>query len=345
MKRIKIILILGLLAGGIFGSAYAEEARKSFAEEYKVNKDAMLKVDNRFGSIEIINWDENKVSIQVDVEIEASSQKKADRMLEGVSVSFKATKSLVEAYTELDENGCNNCDIDIAYTIKMPASMSVDLLQKYGDIQVEEINGEAKIGVKYGDLIAQQLNSENNAIYLKYGAASIDLIRGGKLEIAYSEVKIDESNELNLNTSYSELSFEKAFILEIESGYDEYEIETVNGLEIDSEFTEFEIEKIETYLTAELKYGEMEVSHVSSAFEKIYVKTEFADVELGIEAGTSYALEGEAKYGDIEYPGNSKISVEDIGYTGSRVSGIVGDNANSGRKVHIIARHADVEIN
>lgn len=344
MKPFKILLITVLLAGGLLGSAYAEEASKSFSEEFKVNKDALLKVDNRFGSIEIMNWNEDKVSILVEVEIEASSQKKADKALESISVRFKGSRSLVEAYTEIDDKGCNNCEIEIEYTIKMPASMSVDLLQKYGNIQVEEINGSAKLGVKYGDLLAEKLTSEDNALFVKYGNASIDYIMRGKAEIGYSELSIDQCDELKLKTSYSELSIDKANILQIESGYDEFEIETVKGLEINSQFTEFEIEKIETYLMAELKYGEMEVSGISSAFEKIRIDTEFADVELGISGDASYSLVGEFKYGEIEYPDNSNVSVEKIGYTGSRISGTVGDGDTGGREVQIIAKHAEVEL-
>ncbi len=343
MKKLSTFLLM-MLALIITSGMNAEEFKKTFKEKYDVNNDALLTIDNRFGDVTCMNWNENAISIEVVITVDASSQKKIDFVLSKIDVDISGSKDKVSGVTSVGNmRGSNSFSID--YFIKMPKSLTVDLSNKYGDLIVEELEGSSTINVKYGNLIAQKLLNESNKIYLAYSDNnSIDYVKMANLSLSYSEIQIEQAEELDFKSKYNEIDIESVSYVNVSSGYDEYNIENVGVVIANSNFTEFEIESLQKKFQAEMDYGDLSIERIDNGFEKVAVTASYTDIELGFESGSSYSLLIDESYSSIDLPSESNIKRTEKSYTSSRYEGVVGGKKSSPGNVSIEIRHGSVNI-
>ncbi|PLX22387.1 MAG: hypothetical protein C0597_02610, partial [Marinilabiliales bacterium] len=52
----------------------------------------------------------------------------------------------------------------------------------------------------------------------------------------------------------------------------------------------------------------MDVDFVSANFEKISIDNEYGNIDIGIDPNASYNIKGYAKYADIDYPHDGRVS-------------------------------------
>ncbi len=129
-----------------------------------MNKDATLAIKNKFGKIHCQNWDKNAISIEVTITLEASSQDKANKYFDKISISFTGNADRVTATTSFDDNlfGNNNNEFSIDYMVKMPKTIGIELDHKFGDIILEEVQGPSIIELGYGSLKVNKLSGNDN---------------------------------------------------------------------------------------------------------------------------------------------------------------------------------------
>jgi Toastrack DUF4097 len=343
-KLFTIALLLAIPFGGLF--AQKESAEKSFQKEFEVNADAMLKVSNKHGSLEIENWEKNKVAVFVTIQTRAASNEKATKILNSIDVEVSGSKELVEVITSFDKHNCRGkCSIEVNIMIKMPKSLNVDLAMAYGKMFIQEIDGQAKLGVKYGAMSVDKLNNENVKIFVKYSDASIDHVNKAEINVAYSNLSIDDAKVLKVQSSYGKVEIDDVYSLAIKSQYDELEIDKAGSVALDSKFTNVEIDKLDMELMVENAYGNVEVDYISAGFNQIKVKTSYGNVSLGIDENASYTLDAEAKYGSISYPkSRAHLSMESNSHVVSKYTGTIGSDKAPKSSVIIECKNASVSL-
>jgi len=143
--------------GGKMKGKYTKE--KTIKKEFDVNSDALLKVNNRYGNLNLTSWDGNKVMIEVHIKTNGNVEEKVQKKLDEITIDFEASQSVVSAKTIFNNNrnswgwgGRNKVNMQINYTIKLPVKNSVNLNNDYGSIILDRIDGHAKIYCDYGRL-------------------------------------------------------------------------------------------------------------------------------------------------------------------------------------------------
>ncbi|HRY61576.1 MAG TPA: hypothetical protein P5266_05205, partial [Candidatus Fermentibacter sp.] len=140
--KFSLFLLAFLLLLGIKGVKAQDEFTRVVRREFSVNPDALLTVNNRFGKIHCTNWDKQEVSIEATVTVTAPNQAAADKRLDRITIDISGTASAVNAITRLDEvKGSGKIRFSIDYMISLPASMNLDLTDKFGDIFINEVHG------------------------------------------------------------------------------------------------------------------------------------------------------------------------------------------------------------
>ncbi len=327
----------------LMGSAYADKVERKIQKEFAVNKDALLKVSNKYGSIHCENWGQNKVSITVNISIEAGSTSKAKSVMDKIKIDISGSASRVEAITQLNNLNCNNCDIEIDYFIKMPATLNVDLLMKYGELFFDETSGEAKIGVKYGTMEVNSL-SHDSKVYLGYSEASIGKISSGNVDIQYSEFSLDEADEIELESKYSDVKIGSIRSMELNTSYDDLGINEAYALNCDANFSDVEIGLIQKELIIDMNYGELDVDNVDNEFNKIVIYSNYADAEIEIDENAGYTLEADLSYCSLSFPkSRADIRIYEKSHSSETIKGTVGSK-NAQSSVYVKAKHADIKI-
>ncbi|WP_342662733.1 hypothetical protein [Gelidibacter mesophilus] len=102
---------------------------KTIKKEFSVNRDALLKIQNSYGNINIITYSGNTVSIEVNIKTNGNDLDKVEEKLNTINVNFQASSSMVSAKTIFGKSKSgswwnwgsnNNINMEINYLIKLP---------------------------------------------------------------------------------------------------------------------------------------------------------------------------------------------------------------------------------
>ncbi len=325
---LKLSIMIFLTAFAAEMQAAVNEYTRVIKKEFTVNPDARLTVSNKFGKIHCTNWDKNIVGIEVQVVVETSNDNKAAKMLESIDVSFNASASLVEATTVFEEmhNSGRNNSFKVDYFINLPAGMSLDLANKFGDIYVNEINGKAKIDLSYGNLDINKLNNSDNLIDLKFcNSSKVREIKGAVINLQYSTLDIDYAGSLRLDAKYSNLKAGKVIALNLSTQGGSVDLSNSAAVESRSRFSDIDIDRIDQSLNLDIQYGSCKVSEVGVDFTSINIKNKFADVDLRLPKSAVYSLDATLKFCELNFPDeNAVLNFRSTTPTSSEYRGVVG---------------------
>ena len=310
---------------------------KTIEKNFDIVKNGEVAILNKYGNIDMNTWDKNKVQITVDIVVNATSESVAEDVFESININFDASKSKVYAETEIESknnywwNWSKNLksDFEINYTVYMPITCSVNFDNKYGSINMMDLENDATISVKYGDLTMGDLEGDLQLI-LGYGNAFIGSVKDFDAEIKYSKMRCDYTESFTGSTKYSGLTINNAEKVVVESKYDNYNfgyikdfvnegkydniiIDQVDNLTIETKYTDVKIGKLNASLAAELNYGGIKVKELSKKFDRIFVESSYAGISLYPEKGTKFELNMEGKYVEVTLPENGEIKEDKDG--------------------------------
>ncbi len=311
----KALLLSMVLVMGLSLSISAQEVRKEISENFKVSKDFALGIDSKYGNINIVNWDKNELDVKVEIVVEATSDAKAQKILNNIEIEINKGAKGVDFVTNIEMmNFGKNTSVEVNYIVNAPSFINVNLLQKYGSIYLEEITGDANITVKYGSLKAQSLvNAKGNT---------------NDLTMAYSEGVIKSCAKINAKLTYSELDFGTVLSYEGKLAYSELSIQDLTGKFVSS-----------------AAYSEIDIANVAVGFETVDVEIAFGDVTLLMDAKASYSYLLDTKFGSLDAPEGAvqvnKIKDDVVSFS-NLVKGSVGNS--SGGKVTVVAKYGDVKV-
>lgn len=354
-KGLFLLLILSLFLNYV--SAQKAELTKEYNKEYGVTENTKLILENKFGNVDIKDWDQKKITIDVLVTVEHSNKATAEKLLEYITVDFNQAGDEITAKTVFDEKlnreswsrGKDGKKFSINYTVNMPRDLKLDLSNKYGDTFINELTGEALIEVKYGNLKANKIMRGNveplSKVILKYGKGSIEEADWLTLEVKYCHhFELNRATALVIMSGYSKVFVDKASSIVVDSKYDNFTLGEVNNFVAESGYTGYAFDMVKNKLILNSKYGNCEVSTIPKTFEKIEVDSKYGTIKLGIEAGASYQLNGEAGYGKITYPSTGRVSK--ISSTNSTtVDGVVGTDPSPKATVKVFTKYGSVYLN
>jgi len=348
------LLIIALLIGTF--SLKAEEATKEFHKEYKAGANTTLDINNKYGDVVIQSWDKDQVVIDVKITVELPNQEKAQKLLSFIDVQFSEGENLISAKTIIDDKfsftgwGSDSKKFSIDYNIKMPASTALSLSNKYGNADINELNGLVNMDIKYGNLTAGKLTRGNvkplNNINIAYGKGTID--EAGWLDLTARYVggfEIEKSQALLLDSKYSKLSIGETSSLVGESKYDNIRISKINNLILENGYCDVNVGELTKKLTYNGSYGSFTVETIPAGFEKIETDTRYMGVKLGIDESASYNLSAQLSYGGLKYNEdkfrNQKRIIES---NRSEISGTIGDNDSPSATVNITSAYGSVRL-
>lgn len=357
--KFKSALLLIFVQILVISSAFAvenEEFSKNLHKEYNADANTLLLIQNKFGDVDINNWDKNMVSIDVTITVDHHNEEKAKELIDYINVIFNQTGNRIEAITEIDDKfskwntfsfGDDKKDFSIDYKVYIPKDIELDLENKYGSVFINEIAGYSKISVKYGNLKVNKLLRENkkplSEVYLAYSNGSIDECKWLNLTLKYSKLEIEECKALIAVTKYSKLYVDNASSIVCESKYDEYRIGKLTNFVTTAAYTDFDFDEISKKMEFDNRYGSIKVDYIPKDFELIDIDNEYGGVDLRIDMNASYNIKGYAKYANIYYPDKGRVSRIKESNSLS-VEGLVGTDSNTKSEVKIQTRYGSVDL-
>jgi hypothetical protein len=355
-KTFAMLIGLGLLLWlNNSGVAAQEEFEKNVEKTYTVNKNSRFSIENKYGDIDMRDWNENKIKIEARIIIRDVSKQKVDKLFNEVTIEISQTDDLVEVKTNysreffdlVGKDFQNNKKFEVKYLIMLPADLKVDAKNKYGDMFVSKLTSASTLRIDYGTLkINQLLAPDNNnmaEIDLSYSKGTIENAEWLSVISKYSKLVIENSKALVVVSRYSKLSVENGSSLVSDSKYDTYEIGKISNFVTESQYSNIKIDELYNKVALDTKYTDVRVDYLAASFETIDIDNSYGSIRLGIDPSASYSLSGNAKYAKITYPDNSRVNRFQEN-TEMRVDGNVGNAEKPKAKVKIETNYGGVNL-
>ncbi len=188
---------------------YVEQ--KTIEKTFVVDASHQLKIDNRYGKVQLSNWDNNQIKVVVTVRTEESSRQRAKETLDRVEISHSTQGQVISFETRIEprseswwssltNSGSRSLSID--YDIYLPKYTGITIKNSYGETIIPDRDGRVDLTVKYGSLNAKNLNSNSNKLYISYSKATIQTLDEGVIEIKYGNMALGAAKALDLDMSY-----------------------------------------------------------------------------------------------------------------------------------------------
>ncbi|MCF6212867.1 MAG: hypothetical protein L3J45_02465 [Flavobacteriaceae bacterium] len=354
-KSILLVLLVPIFGFTSENTNGKYEKSTTIKKEFNVNADALLKIKNRYGNVDIASWDKDKIAITVVITVKGANEEAVERKLKDIYVEFEATSNEVSAKTIIEKSLSSwswwrryskKLNYKINYTIKMPVTNNLDLTNDYGAIVIDRLKGATKINCDYGRFdIGELLNTSNqiNADYVS--SSSIGFINGGNIDTNYSKMNIDKANKINLNADYTSIQFENVNTLNFSCDYGSLSASNVETIIGNGDYVSLKIGQLSKELNISSDYGSLKVDNILKGFKLIKVNADYTSgMRFGFEKGSAfdfiidmeYAL---FKYDDMALDFNKKI----VKSTSKYYEGYFG-KPNSGNAVNINVEYGSVSL-
>jgi hypothetical protein len=329
------------------------EKTKKISKKYKVNSDAKVAIDNKYGDIKITTWSKNSVEIEVNITVKGDDLDRVENMLENIDVEFEASSNFVSAKTTLERNkrswsfwnNNKNTNYKINYTIKMPKTNDVDLDNDYGSIFLDNLSGKADINCDYGKISIGQLSAENNSINLDYCSRSnIGFMKSGDLNIDYSKITVEEAESVKSNSDYSSVKFEKIGNLDFNIDYGSLSVGEATNVNGNSDYASMSFETINKNLKIDTDYGAISIKKLAKGFESIDIDAQYAGIKIGVESNAVFNFVLDLQYAGFKADDNNMEFYKKISKSTKKYYEGKYGKGNTNSKIRIRSQYGGVSL-
>ncbi len=326
MKTITLKHVLALLLvvpmaltanDGKLTGKYTKE--KTIKKEFDVNSDALLKVNNSYGNLNITSWNENRILIEVHIKTNGNNEEKVQRKLDNITVNFDTSSSMVSAKTIFDKNKDdwgwnwgkgNNVNMQINYTIKVPIKNSVDLNNDYGSISLDRIDGHAKINCDYGRLEIGELRGRSNQLNFDYtSGSSIEYMNSGEISADYSGFTIQKAGDLTIKADYTNSTIKQMDNLVYSSDYGTLEVADAKSIQGNGDYVNVKLGDLHGNVDIKSDYGSIRINNMAEDAGNLKIVSNYTGIKIGYDAGYYFDFEIRTSYAGVSGKDDFEINI------------------------------------
>ncbi|KQC29442.1 hypothetical protein [Flagellimonas eckloniae] len=343
-----IPLSLGATTGKM-GGKYTKE--KTIKKEFSVNANALFKVKNSYGNLNITSWNENRVVIEVHIKTNGNNEEKVQSRLNEIDVDFETSSDLVSARTLFGEKENNwgwkwgkrnNVNVQVNYTIKLPVKNNINLSNDYGNIYLNRIDGHAKINCDYGKIDVGELRGRNNELRFDYTSrSSFEFINSGEIIADYSGFTIEKAGNLIVRTDYTNAVIKKMEDLDYNSDYGSIQVDEVNSVKGNGDYIGIKLGTVHGDVAITSDYGSFKIAQMAPDAGDLNIKTDYTGIKIGYHPEYHFDFDITTEYAGVSGKENFEIQVSKEKSTEKYYNGYYGSD-NSGNVVYITSDYGGI---
>lgn len=287
----------------LVSQTYSEKREQS--RTFRLKPGTLVQVNNKYGNINVMNWDKDSVRFEVSISVQSKQSAKLDKVISSIDCEMISTASVISARTVFQDNSATfwkdvvsyagkvvntSNNLQIHYTVYMPAANPVKIENKFGNIYMDNQKGKADIILSNGDLQARDFGA-NLKLNLEFGSASIQEVNEAQFNINYSDLYLQKAGKLTLDSRSSTLDLEEVGSVELESVRDKMTIKSCTSVSGNASFSRIRINELQTACSITTKYGEVKLSGIPKSFISIFIKSEYTDIVMSVNPMATYSLD------------------------------------------------------
>lgn len=297
MKKIFNLLFFICIVHSSFATDFKYPSKtKKIVKEFNTTSDVTMNVTNSYGNITVLLWDQKKIEYTVDITVAANTDKKTTDLLNNITVDFEQSNNSVSATTVFKRSLSGNKQMEINYTIKIPKNAMANVSQKYGKVNINELNNTLKLTCAYGSLNLGKLNSKNNSFNLSYLSHSkADYINYATLDIRYSSIDIDVVNYIIAKGNYNTFKLNNAGTAHFETNYSKINTQKIQKIEIHGNYLNADLNQVDVSSVINSNYSTIN-QNIQKTTEYVQLSANYGTLNLKNTAQNAYVLHAAGNY-------------------------------------------------
>jgi len=292
-----------------------------FAKSKRIEKTfktvSNIKIETRYGKLQIKNWEKDQISFNVLVRAEGSNENKNETILENVTIDFTEGNDLLTAKTifgdfftfkKLGNSLFNKGKIKIIYTVNVPSYVNIDIAQRNGDVFIDSHEGKLTLNQTNGNFTAGTLNGENN-IKISKVDFKVENLAKSDMEIANCDVKFENADKITVDSHDSDYHINVIDNLSIKSARDKIDIKEIEYLYgSSSNLSKIEVAQLGGEIDFDLRLkSQLNVFNVNNMFSFIKIDSKLSSVGLSFMEGCN--MEYKITHKAIKFDNSAEFSL------------------------------------
>ena len=357
MKNTKLnILLLFFVPVLLFGHHKEGKFKKTkvIHHEYELNEHRNLHINNSYGNIHIINWDKNSIDIKVIINVDGDDATAVSKRINSIDIELYESTHNIHAITQIKSTqnswnpiswvfgSSNNTHFKINYEIKIPASLNLNLVNEYGNLFIDKLDGKLDLNLSYGKFTIGELLNDDNVITTEYlSNSTIDFIKGGALYSDYSKMYIQTAYKLKMTCDYATIHIGDVRELQFQNDYGSLKVDNVKIVTGSGDYQKRSFAQVD-YLDFQGDYGSLHIDNLLPGFEKIQLQCDYTNIKIDNTEHVPYQLNISQSYGCFKQ--NGLTIYKEINDNGDKsIMGFYGDR-NAGSSIKITEDYGCIKI-
>jgi hypothetical protein len=304
-----VILMLPFCISATVKEKFKHTKTKTINKEFSVNKNATLKVNNSYGNIDVVTWNENRIVFQITITTSGNNEEKTLEKLKEIDVEFSSSSDLVSAETMFGNKksgswwnwgSSSKVNMKINYLIKIPITNAVNLNNDYGNITVDKLQGVAKINCDYGKITTSELMADNNILNFDYTkGCQFEYIKSGKINADYSDFTISKTNNIFINADYTNSKIEVAENVSYNCDYGNIKIDKANNIKGNGDYLTLVVGDVYKNISINADYGSIKIKRINENAQNVEIKSDYVGIKIGLAPTYHFNFDLKLDYGSL----------------------------------------------
>jgi len=285
--------------------AQVPEYTHQLVRSFPVTRAVTVDIANKYGKVQVINWNIDSVKFIIDLRIRAKDESKMQKLKQTIDFEFTPGQYYLIVRTKLGETGSDVFKdiMDIAgtylssansvvinYTVMVPGYSPVKIENKFGDVYLDDMNENLNLTLSYGDLTCNNLNAKSE-IRISSGDAEVNFINEGLLYMSYGNIHIRNADRLTAETRSSNVRIDRSANLKINSRRDKLFLNDLGSMSGESYFSQINGGTLHDGMNFVSRYGEINLDYIRKSFTLINITAEYTNVSMGFEKPLQFNFE------------------------------------------------------
>ncbi len=275
------------------GFAQFSETRE-LVKRFKVEPETSIDITNKYGKIELKNWEKDSVVIRFKIEINDQKPIKPGKAFDNLDFDISNTPQNLVVKTQAD-NSVSTIEseflkfkqvilqtggsVKIDLEAWLPDNHTLRLENKFGDIIIDDYAGETQILLSNGKLRAGDL-LKKASLNLCFADASINSLPDASIVSNYSDIQLKNSGIVKFESKSSTIEIQNSDELTIDSRRDKFRIRLAEKIDAYGNFSHFLLSELRNKGNIRMSYGSLDLEKIVNSFNSIYIESRSADLNL-----------------------------------------------------------------
>jgi hypothetical protein len=321
------------------------EKRKEYSFVFNTQSGDQLSIENQFGEIKIILWNQKNVKASIVVIANAPTNAMLDTFIGTVNIDGQKSGNKINIKTDVQKENYSfksihkdkNTNLKIDYVVYIPRELGVlNINNNFGKVLLPNLDFQVKLNLNYCDLIAENLENENNSLNLNFGSAQINKLIGGDLNANFTKLNLGQIKNVNLKNNNG--VFNANFL------------ENIEGI---LNYSQGVLGQIKDEVKLKLNYtNNLRIDKIDSKLKNLEIMSNYSNVNLPITEAYNGEFDFKTNHGKFYFDPNLNIhfikNSENEKNKNIKISnyyqGKLGKTNHTTSKIIIVTNYGDIKI-